>query len=62
MIRYAKNLGGNGPLTSPRYACAYLTDTFKFNQCVQNGIFPDKLKLTKIIPVFKSIAKDTASS
>jgi len=29
---------------------------------VQNGIFPDKLKLAKVIPIFKSGAKDIASN
>jgi len=38
----------------------YLTD--KFNNCVQNGIFPDKLKLAKVIPIFKFGAKDIASN
>jgi len=31
-----------------------------FNHCIQNGVFPDKLKLAKVIPVFKSGAKDIA--
>jgi len=38
----------------------YLTDIF--NNCVQNGIFPDKLKLAKVIPIFNSGAKDIASN
>jgi len=36
----------------------YLADIF--NHCVQNGVFPDKLKLAKVIPVFKSGAKGIA--
>ena len=38
----------------------YLADIF--NNCLQNGIFPDKLKLAKVIPIFKSGAKDIASN
>ena len=33
-----------------------------FNNCVQNGIFADKLKLTKVILIFKSGAKDIYTS
>ena len=40
--------------------CTYLADIF--NNCVQNDVFPDKLKLAKVIPVFKSGAKDIASN
>ena len=54
--------------------CTYLADIF--NHCIQNGVFPDKLKLAwqryrwsgklaklaKVIPVFKSGAKDIASN
>jgi len=38
----------------------YLADIF--NHCIQNGVFPDNLKLTKGIPVFKPGAKDIASN
>ena len=45
---------------SKNIICTYLAAIF--NNCVQNGIFPDKLKLAKIIPIFKSGAKDIASN
>ena len=45
---------------SKNIICTYLADIF--NNCVQNGIFPDKLKLAKVIPIFKSGAKDIASN
>jgi len=37
---------------SKNIICTYLADIF--NHCVQNGVFPDKFKLAKVIPVFKS--------
>jgi len=40
----------------PRKSDSGLADTF--NHCVQNKVFTDKLKLAKVIPVFKSGAKD----
>jgi len=45
---------------SKNIICTYLADIF--NNCVQNGIFPDKLKLAKVIPIFKSGAKDIVSN
>jgi len=45
---------------SKNIACTYLADMF--NNCVQNGIFPDKLKHAKFIPIFKSGSKDIASN
>jgi len=38
----------------------YLADIF--NHCVQNGVLPDKLKLVRVILVFKLGAKNIASS
>jgi len=43
---------------SENIICTYLADIF--NNCIQNGAFPDKLKLSKVIPIFKSGAKDIA--
>ena len=50
------------PFTLLRYAliCTCIADIF--NHCVQNGVFPDKLKLTKVILFFNSSAKDVASN
>ena len=45
---------------SKNIMCTYLADIF--NNCIQNGIFPDKLKLAKVIPIFKPGAKDIASN
>jgi len=45
---------------SKNIICTYLSDIF--NNCVQNGTFPDKLKLAKVSPVYKSGAKDIASN
>jgi len=45
---------------SKNIICTYLSDIF--NNCVRNGIFPDKLKLAKVIPIFKYGAKDIASN
>ena len=45
---------------SKNIVCTCLADIF--NNCVQNGIFPDKLKFAKVIPNFKSDAKDIASN
>jgi len=35
---------------SKNIICTYLADIF--NNCVQNGVVPDKLKLAKVSPVF----------
>jgi len=45
---------------SKNILCTYLADTF--NNCMQNGVFPDKLKVAKVIPIFESGAKDIASN
>jgi len=45
---------------SKNIICTYLADIF--NNCAQNGVFPDKLKLAKVIPIFISVAKDIASN
>ena len=45
---------------SKNIAYTYLANIF--NHCVQNGVFPDKSKLAKVIPVFKSGANDIASN
>jgi len=45
---------------SKNILCTYLADIF--NNCMQNGVFPDKLKVAKVIPIFESGAKDIASN
>ena len=45
---------------SKNIICTYFADIF--NNCVQNGIFSDKLILAKVIPIFESGAKDIASN
>jgi len=39
---------------------SYVADVF--NHCVQNQVFPVELQLAKVIPVFKSSAKDFTSN
>ena len=40
---------------SKNIICTYIADIF--NNCVQNGFFPDKLKLAKVIPIFYLVLK-----
>jgi len=45
---------------SKNIVCTYLADIL--NHFVENGVFPNILKLAKVISVFKSGAKDIASN
>jgi len=55
-------MGGWAPLAPPLVTalCTYLKGIL--NHCVENGIFPYKLKLAKVIPVFKSVLKSPCTN
>jgi hypothetical protein len=43
-----------------KYVCEVLT--YLFNECINQGVFPDKLKINKVVPVYKKGEKANCSN
>ena len=43
------------------FKSTFLPSTILFNFCVENGILPDSLKISKVFPIYKSDPKENMS-